>query len=469
MKTVRKIIILYVSVVLLVCASCSTLNKSLDFSLIEYPSWVTSYSNRSGEYSFVSKGVAVDEYQATLFAYQDMLSQISNLLGEDITTTKYRELTTTKAIAEYSFVISNKNLSKDGDGKVVVHLLGVCSEDKLFLAKSSIYRENLLLQQQVETLVKKAEAFYRKNLDLEALDFYFQAANLASTNDYLPEELGFNTLVDKAFDLLSDLKLIINEKDTDNVECKVQVRRKNRFLESKVLNANIQAKVNLENLKGEIYPDVFVFSSGNKGEFDFHNLYPNLLSSSEVTFSFYLGKNYDKFYSLLDENYKVEFEDLLSSLEGIFLYSKKFPLKDGIGINVLQFNDKGEFLESKSLTDKIQALFIKDGIKMISFYGEESDDDNKLEEDFLTNLPGNRYLVLCRMGVDEIIQRPDYYIVSINGSVAVKDFSTDTLIYNAPDLQLSKISKIKDDAIMEATDVYEKLVYDILKGFFTEL
>jgi len=106
---------------------------------------------------------------------------------------------------------------------------------------------------------------------------------------------------------------------------------------------------------------------------------------------------------------------------------------------------------------------------MIPFYGEESDDDNKLEEDFLTNLPGNRYLVLCRMGLDEVIQRPAYYIVSLNGSILVKDFSTNELIYNAPDLMLSKISKTQDEAIREATNGYEKLIYDILKGFFAEL
>ena len=469
MKTVRKFIILFIFLVILVGVSCSTINKSLELTLIELPSWITSYSNRSGEYSFVSKGVALDDYQATLFAYQDMLRQISNLLGEDITTIKYRELITTKAIADYSFIISNKNLSKDSEGNVVVHLLGVCSEDKLFLAKSSSYRENLLLQQQVESLVKKAEDSYRKNLDLQALDYYFQAANLASTNDYLPETLGFSSLADKAFDLLSDLKLVLNNKDINNAECTVKVRRTNRFLESKVLGAYIQAKVNLENLQGKIYSDVFVFTSGSKGEFEFKNLYPNLISSSEVIFSFYLGENYDKFYSLLDETSKEEFEDKLSSLEEIFLYSMKFPLEEGIGINVLQFNEKGEFLESQILTDSIKALFKKDGINMIPFYGDESDDDDKLGQDFLTNLPGNRYLVLCRMGVDEVIQRPDFYIVSLNGSVAVKDFSTDELIYNAPDLKLSKISKTEDEAKMEAINGYEKLVYDILKGFFTEL
>ena len=469
MKSKRKTYILFISLVLLIGVSCSTINQSLELTLSEYPSWITSYFNKSGEYSFVSKGVASDDYQATLFAYQDMLRQISNLLGEDITTTKYRELITTKKIAEYSFVISNKNLSKDGEGNVVVHLLGVCSEDKLFLAKSSIYRENLLLQQEVEDLVDQAEAAYRKNLDLEAIDFYFQAAVLASTNDYLPEKLGFNALVDKAYDLLLDLKLVISAKDVSNAQCNVKVRRKNRFLESKVLNANVQAKVNLENLKGKIYSDTFVFSSGSKGEFDFENLYPNLLSSSEVVFSFYLGENYDKVYLLLDEERKEEFDEMLSSLEEIFLYSKKFPLQEGIGINVLQFNDKGELLDSKTLTDSIKAIFTKDGIDLVPFYGEESDDDSKLEEDFLTNLPGNRYLVLCRMGLDEVIQRPAYYIASLNGSILVKDFSTDELIYNAPDLMLSKISKTKEEAITEAINGYEKLVYDILKGFFSEL
>ena len=93
----RKIIaIIIISIFLTACSSLSTI---MEAAYTGVPTWAIQKPTKKGLIYFVSSSNAENQNQRANLIYRDLLAQISEELGYEVTGTYYRELSTLGTIA----------------------------------------------------------------------------------------------------------------------------------------------------------------------------------------------------------------------------------------------------------------------------------------------------------------------------------------------------------------------------------
>ncbi|MFA6905335.1 MAG: hypothetical protein WCQ62_03835, partial [Sphaerochaeta sp.] len=269
----------------LILSSCSSLSDLVRSQVEGLPSWVYSPQTRSDQVAFVGQGSAPVPYNARLLAYEDILAQISEYVGENVHDAYYRELTTTNAIADFKLSISNEYERSEGRSQNQIYLLARLDANLLAGKRTSVYNEMLKRDASIEELLKEADKAYRANDDTTTIRLYLEAAILASKGPVNVRKHELSNLLEKAETFIASLRLSLRDADPSKATVSVFVRRKSRLLSPKVLKASVHATFQARNSLGRPYTDFLQFNTASDGFFSFVPYNQGLQKSGQVIFS----------------------------------------------------------------------------------------------------------------------------------------------------------------------------------------
>lgn len=278
----KRVLALLLSLLLL--ASCSSFGDLVRSQVDGLPSWVHTPPARGDQRAFVGTGSATVAYNARLAAYEDLLSQISAYVGEDIKPAYYRELTTTDHIADFNLAVTGEH-QRTEKGKVYVYVLARLDATLLAARQTTTYRKTLEREERIAALIATADSAYRANDDTRAIACYLEAAAIAAEGPVVEKKHESAALAERAIGYIKALRISFRRTDQKPATVTVQVRRRRRLLSSRVVNATVRASYEAFNSLGESYDDYLLFNTTTVGSFAFiaHN---QLIAVNEpVTFS----------------------------------------------------------------------------------------------------------------------------------------------------------------------------------------
>ncbi len=407
--------------------SCSSLSDLVRAQVEGLPSWVYSPQQRSGEIVYVGQGSSSVAYNARLLAYEDILKQIADYVGEDVHDTYYRELTTTNAIADLGLTIASEHTSTTGRLDYSVYLLARMDATLLSSKRTSVYNEMISRDAQIEEIVQNADQSYRSNNDTVAIEQYLKAAILASQGPVGERKHEVSYLLDKAQGFIEALRFSLRNPDSTKARVTVLLRRRSRLLSPRVLNANIYASFQARNSLGRSYIDSLQFNSATDGNVSFIPYNQGLIKSGSVAFTL----NLDEIVSELKANVSAEqvapIEDAIQACTISFPYTivPAFSNMNKIA-EIQEFSLAGELLPGSDALQVFTQEFLFDTVSVQAVALEKTDTEEQIQE------IGNQadLAFLGSVGVASQQQIGDKWVVVASGSVQLHNLKTGNILYD---------------------------------------
>ncbi len=431
----KRICLLMIAATILLsgCSSISTLVRS---GVEGVPAWVYEPQVSSSQRAFVGQGIAVNAFNAKLLAYEDILSQISTYIGEDVTAQYYRELSTTDAIGSLRLRITQEHV-KSENGQTVVHLLAAVDADQLVLARTASYDAMLARQDRIASILSQADLAYRHNRDLEAVSLYVDAAIVANGGYIENPSYQFDTLMGKIESFVSALRISISRIHSEEPSCTVTVRRISRLLPPKVLGAAVTANFKARNGMGEPYVDHVAFNTADSGSFQFVPMNPGMMGDGEVSFSIDVSEDIARLEQAAGPEAVAGLKAAVESSVESFSYSRVSDIaKAGVVVDIMEFSLQGNLRDSNVATDMIVEEFGYDGVVLTPAFSSEQE-----EEDFFVEMrrryPEYRYLMYGRGGVSDILPMGGGQMVLVNGSVSLFVLADASVVKQTDDIRIA--------------------------------
>lgn len=426
------IVVLLLSLLLSSCTSLSDLVRSQVEGL---PSWVYSPSTRSDQVAFVGMGGAPLEYNARLLAYEDILSQISAYVGEDVRDTYYRELTTTNAIADLGLSISSEHERAEPRSQNQVYLLARLDAGLLASKRTSVYNEILNRDAAIEALLKQADQAYRANDDTTTIQLYLEAAIIAAEGPVNVKKHELSNLLEKARVFISSLRFTLRDADPAAATVSVYVRRKSRLLSPKVLRASVHATFEARNSLGRPYTDFLQFNTASDGFFLFVPYNQGLQKSGQVIFSVDFDAMRKNIISVFDEETIAPILDAMDACRIEYSYSIASPLKNQTVIASIQaFNQQGSRLAHAGALQAFREELALDAIAIEQVDFQSLDLEDQLDELQLLH-PDGALALMGTVGVVSTQQVREQQVVVVSGRVRIHDLKTRTVLYDTGEVE----------------------------------
>lgn len=462
--------VLIAFLVFLLCCSCTSLSLEMKAQNEGVPEWVYVPQKQSGRVFFVGKGTDKDSYRASLKASIDISSQLAEYLGAPLSDDQYRELTTLRTIRDYSLSVQSKAEKTNSDGTVTIYLLAAASENKLHQLRSSTAEEKDQLLLDVQKKQDEAQAFYQKDMDIEAVKTYLDAARLAYTNQI--ETISSDALVDKACSILQRTQMKIIDSDPSMCRCTVSVQRRNRFFASAIDKATVRASVDAKGASGTLYRDSFVFASGKDGKFEFISPNDGILKQSSVLFQIDLGTSLEEFTKAMPLETSQRVTSILEEKTAVLDYSLTSPFAGTqIVLSVIEMDLTGDVTspsDEPSDTSKNLGTLLEDSGIAVSLLGTDAaDDDAAFQQALESAYPFYGYLIDARVGVENSYQSGTVTSVLANGSVKIYKRGESSPVFDSGTVQSAASNKDADAAVKEAFELYGNTIcYRIRDWFF---
>ena len=450
----------------LMLTSCSSLSDLVRSQVEGLPSWVYSPQTRSDEVAFVGQGSAAVAYNARLLAYEAILKQISEYVGEDVHNAYYRELTTTNAIADLKLTISSEYERTEGRSQNQVYLLARLDAGLLAGKRTSVYNEILKRDADIEELLKQADRSYRANDDTTTIRLYLEAAILAAQGPVNVKKHELPYLLEKAQTFISSLRLSLRDADPSKATVNVYVRRKRRLLSPKVLKASVTATFQARNSLGRSYTDFLQFNTAGDGFFSFVPYNQGLHKSGEVVFSLDFTDLRNRITSLLDAQ---DIAPILSAMDEChieFPYSIASPVDGRTVVAQIQaFNQQGALLSQGGAQEAFNEELALDGIAVQQVFLGSVELEEQLAQ--LKNLyPQGALAFLGTVGVVTNQQIRDKQVVVASGRVRIHDLETQSVLYDTDEVEAvasgATLLEAREEAFRRFGSMASYLVRDFL-------
>lgn len=453
-----KLLLLILLVLLLGLTSCSSFSDLVRSQVEGVPSWVFNPQVRNNQTAYVGRGVNLDAYNARLLAFEDILSQISKYVGEDIREAYYRELTTTNAITDFSLVISNEyTKQEDPRSPSQVYLLARLDTQKLIGRRTKVYNEMLQRDKQIDDLLSQADSAYRSNNDIRAIKLYCEAALVSASGSVSNKNHESDALLQKARTFVSALKFSLNKSEPDKAHTTVYVRRKSRLLAPKVLNAPVKAEFQVRNSLGKTYTDFLQFNTSSNGYFAFVPYNFGLISNGSVRFTVDLTSTLTSLEKVFSAVQLASLEGAIDSLSIDFPYSLASPVGAAIvAADIQEFMANGTRLVSSNALRAFaeEMAFDQVAVRQVDLQSEEV--DGQIAE-LKNRVAGATYLFSGSVGVAKEAVAQSYHAVVVSGSVRMLDAKTGEVLFDTKDVQAVGIAQNSIDARDEAFRRFAKI------------
>jgi hypothetical protein len=448
-KKTRILLVAVLLAFLFALSSCSSISNLVRSSVEGVPSWVYSPEAKVNQLVFVGKGSGKVLFNARLIAYEDIVSQLSTFLGEELDQAYYRELTTTDAIADLGLKITHEYEKVDQNGSNA-YLMASADSAKLVSKRTTIFNAIVERDNTIRNLVSKAESSYRANKDLEAINLYLEAVKISSTGIVSEEQYGVDALLDQALTFISSLRFSITKSDSSKATCTVFLRRKSRLLSPKVLNAPIKATFSARNSLGRNYTDSLLFNTADNGFVAFFPYNQGIAGSGTIIFSVDFSQALLSLQDSLTAEQLQKLETSIALNQITFSYSLVSPLQNGgILANIHEYTSKGELRTSQIATSSLCSEFSIDSI-FVEPTPVTATEMNELISEVKNLNKKERYFLLGRVGVVDEHLLGEKFSAVVSGSVQLLNLSTGKILGDTLEIEAvafdNDLAKARDEA-----------------------
>ncbi|WP_320129561.1 hypothetical protein [uncultured Sphaerochaeta sp.] len=431
----KKIFLLVVFLLALgLFSSCSSISNLVRSSVEGVPSWVYEPEAAANQTIFVGKGEGTVSFNARLVAYEDIITQLSAYIGQDVKNMYYRELTTTDAIAVLGLKITHEYAKNDAN-TFASYLMATADTAKLVSKRTDVMNAMYKRDNDIEAMLSKAEQAYRFNKDIEAINLYLEAAVVSSGGMVSVKQHEVDALLEKAEAAISALRFSISKSDASKATCTVYLRRKSRLLFPKILNAPIEARFSARNSLGRDYTDTLMFNTANNGFIFFVPYNQGIAGSGTIVFGLDLSEAISRLQGIIPD---VKIQKLIAAVDAnrvSFAYSLVSPLQDGgLLADIHEYSIKGELLTSRTATEAMCSELSIDSVFADSQMVEATEGTDLKAEIAKLNKQA-RYFLLGKVGIIDEQLLGGKYTVVVSGSVQIWDLSKSESIADTREIE----------------------------------
>ena len=436
--------------VLSLFSSCTSLSNLVRSQVEGLPSWVYTPVASSNRTAFVGKGNTQVLFNAKLMAYEDILNQLSQFVGEPVQGTYYRELTTTDAIETFGLNIVNEYSKADPRSPAQFYLLATADTAKLESKRTSVYNAVLKRDRDITALIQEADSAYRANNDIKAIMLYFDAALIASEGPVSSKKHEVDALLAKSITFINALRFSLGKSDPLQATATVQLRRKSRLLSPKVLNAPVVARFDALNSLGKSYADSLLFNTASEGIIEFVPYNYGLVGRGSIRFAV------DFSSALLELEQKFP-QEALAPLQvalnksGIdFSYSliSTFATKK-IVADIREYEYTGTLRNTKEALSSFLALYDSRGVA-ISPLSLTQEEESEIYDEVRLKVPGTNLVVKGKAGVVDETRIGDQSVVVVTGSVQMWDMDRRVLLSDTLEVEAVAFDPLPEEAKAKA-------------------
>lgn len=278
------------------------------------PGWVDQVQERSGVEVFVAEGNGTNAFNARLDALHAVLSQLSDALGVDVTSTAWREFSTTGKVEAYGLAITREE--RDGSR---VWVEAEAESRQLEIRRSAARNERIQHEQRIRNLLEDVEEAYRNNEDGKAIEALLDALTICAAH---PTSYRAEDLVPLAVTYLSSLRYTLSRRNEGEPSALVRVKRSQVLFSPRVKNAEVQARFPAHDLWRNEGEDSLVFDSGVHGQFVFKPLSMAMDPSGTITFRLAIDDRMEALGRVLDPSLYQQLEAAWNSHAATFPYRR---------------------------------------------------------------------------------------------------------------------------------------------------
>ena len=246
----------------LLLSSCRSVSTLLESAYTGVPSWALMKPEEKDRIFFVSSSGAESSSQRYNENYRQLLSQISQELGYEVTGTYYRELSTLGTISDLGLRIS---AVKENEG--ILYMLAEAESAVFETKRSAEYIAEKDRRERLEALSEDAMEYYKSNNDIAALDAWIRAAEVLSEGPvpgYSAEEF-----LSKAAEIAKNIKFTITDRAPEKGECTLIVSRDRGVLSPRVTEAPILVTIQVHDHDDVFYSFSYREVTGEDGRVAF--------------------------------------------------------------------------------------------------------------------------------------------------------------------------------------------------------
>lgn len=448
-KRLSGIILLFCCLVFAGCASFSSL---LGAQFGALPSWISNPETRIGQHAFVGKGSDENAFNAKLGALNDILSQLSTVVGEDVSGIYYRELSTTNAIKDFDLSIVREYRSESD-----TYLMAECSTKRLEAHRTDVENARIEEDAHIASILHDADTAYRENRDVEAVRFCLDALYEASTkkSSYVPEELYRRSLK-----YLEALRFTLVKGDATSATCTVRLNRKQWLFSPKVNGAGVYAVFTCINAKGERYLDYLPCDTGDTGLFTFTPSNNGMLSEGEIRFTIDIREPLERLKGVLDDNEWNQLQAIVMGNVLSFSYQMVSPYKgQSIILNAKQYSLDGKLQDSSAAFTAMTDYLGTKGLTVASDK-DETQNSTELAEIIHEHHPTARYLLYGSFGVADKAVLSEGTVIVVSGQAQLWNLQTLKTVGNTEEVKA--VGKTEEEAFSNLYDAVLSLLPEFI-------
>lgn len=449
-------------IILLFATGCSSLSTWVKSNLEGVPVWVYEPQVSRDQMAFVGRGSANNTTRARILAYESILLQISDSIGEDIVGTYIAELSTREAIDAYRLKVTQDFVRTEGE-VVDVFLLAVADRDVLERARTDAEVQLLEKQQQMDVLDQQGAQAFRENKDLVAAEKYLHIATIAHS---LPVDRGkqrYEEAIERVGKILESLRIHVATGDPAVPTTVVTVRRGSRSLSPRVIQAAVSAYAVARDGMGVDYVDRQRFVTDSSGEFMFTTNNPTIVQRGVVEFAIDMTDVLEPFKQI-DFEVHERFTRILDEKRVPYPYARKSILGlDPLLVAISEYSLQGVPFGSSSAGRALAEELSKDGMRVELTQGPRPDDDEELLDILRAAFPGYRAVIYGNVGISHRKETTDgQFAITVTGSSVFWDLVTGSEIGGTGNVVANAVAVDEQEAIAEAFARYGNISASLL-------
>ncbi len=287
--------------------------KVLDGTALR-PSWVSHPIPRQGVTVFVGHGSDSNSFNARLEALSDILSQLSESLGEDVSASGWRTFSTTDKLPEYDLGV----VREFGSGPDI-WLMAEASTSAIESRRTDLQKAKIQQDALVKGLMADVDEAYRNNRDGVAISTLLDAVYACATQ---PSSYDVQGLVKLAVSYMNAIRISLSKRDPRGPKVVVKVRRRQILFNPKVVDASVRATFDATDVWGKPRTDSLLFGSGERGQFQFVPYSVAISDKGSIVFSLDIADKLERLRPVLDASLYASLEAAYQSSQVSFPYHR---------------------------------------------------------------------------------------------------------------------------------------------------
>ncbi|MGM0431539.1 MAG: hypothetical protein ACQEQU_02370 [Spirochaetota bacterium] len=453
--------------VLVTFSGCTVLQARLE----GVPVWTLEKpTNNLTKVFFVGVGESeiMNEMTARQLAYEDVLSDVSDFLGYDVTDTYQRELLQTQVIEDLELEVTEEFV-KEQDGTLTLYILAEANRKTI----SALVRANISDTRQDESRISATEDeaanAYRKQNDYLAFSLYIKGALEAYNSNLADGKRMYGDLMAKALDVLRGLQLKEMSSDPDEGAFSARVTRGTGLFSPKIGGVPVKAVYPVINQAGVERQQSMQAQTDSRGKVTFSPNHTVFRGSGTFVIYLDISNELERLTEEVgsDDPYVEQMRSTVAEKQLKFSYSISSAVAGkNIVTGILEYNSNGVLLAEHSALATFNRTLEENGFLTASLFGEgEEPSLEQLLQRARTQYAATRKMALLgEAGISSRAQSGSSLIVSVKGNVRAYKLDDGTMYAESGTLAASGKGETIEAARKEAFSRFGQISASIMIG-----